>query len=224
MKQTSRTVRGRKPHSLAKDTARDGTVADLIARLEVTLDNVLPQVVRRIEVPLALRLDRLHLVLQAALGWTNSHLYELRNQNARWGMVHPDLEYEGLDARKARLIDMLANQGPKTLHYLYDFGDGWEHTIKIERAMPPTPGILYPRLVSAIGVCPPEDVSGPGAYQDFLAAYRDPRHERHAEYVEWMQPGTFDPEDVDLKRLTRSVQTLAKRWERKSTAKSKSRN
>lgn len=42
--------------------------ADAIARLTITLDDVTPQVVRRIEVPLALRLDRLHLVLQAALG------------------------------------------------------------------------------------------------------------------------------------------------------------
>jgi len=30
--------------------------------------------VRRVEVPLTIRLDRLHLVLQAAMGWTNSHL------------------------------------------------------------------------------------------------------------------------------------------------------
>jgi hypothetical protein len=36
---------------------------------------------RRVEVPLAIRLDRLHLVLQAALGWTNSYLYELRARN-----------------------------------------------------------------------------------------------------------------------------------------------
>jgi len=34
--------------------------------------------VRRLEVPLTIRLDRLHLVLQAAIGWTNSHLYEIR--------------------------------------------------------------------------------------------------------------------------------------------------
>jgi hypothetical protein len=49
-----------------------------IARLKITLDDVEPAVVRRLEVPLDLRLDRLHLVLQAALGWTNSHLWEFR--------------------------------------------------------------------------------------------------------------------------------------------------
>ena len=49
-----------------------------IARLKVTLDDVKPAVLRRVEVPLTIRLDRLHLVLQAAMGWTNSHLYEIR--------------------------------------------------------------------------------------------------------------------------------------------------
>src|SRR3954447_14040405 len=49
-----------------------------IARLKITLDDVKPAVLRRQEVPLTIRLDRLHLVLQAAMGWTNSHLYEIR--------------------------------------------------------------------------------------------------------------------------------------------------
>jgi hypothetical protein len=39
-----------------------------IARLKITLNEVKPAVLRRIEVPLTIRLDRLHLVLQAAIG------------------------------------------------------------------------------------------------------------------------------------------------------------
>ena len=42
-----------------------------IAHLRIRLDDVEPPVVRRVEVPLTIRLDRLHLVLQAAMGWTN---------------------------------------------------------------------------------------------------------------------------------------------------------
>ena len=53
-------------------------IANSVAHLQITLDDVKPVVRRRIEVPLALRLDRLHLVFQAAMGWTNSHLYEIR--------------------------------------------------------------------------------------------------------------------------------------------------
>ena len=42
-----------------------------ILRLKVTLNDVEPKVLRRIEVPADIKLDRLHLTLQAALGWTN---------------------------------------------------------------------------------------------------------------------------------------------------------
>jgi hypothetical protein len=56
-------------------------VASCESRVKITLEEVEPVVMRRVEVPLAIRLDRLHLVLQAALGWTNSYLYELRARN-----------------------------------------------------------------------------------------------------------------------------------------------
>jgi hypothetical protein len=62
-----------------------------ITSLKVTLDDVKPVVQRRIEVPLAIRLDRLHLVLQAAMGWTNSHLYEIRAGDVGWGYAGPQL-------------------------------------------------------------------------------------------------------------------------------------
>jgi Plasmid pRiA4b ORF-3-like protein len=52
--------------------------AGTIARLKITLDGVKPAVLRGVEVPFDIRLDRLHLTIQAAMGWTNSHLYELR--------------------------------------------------------------------------------------------------------------------------------------------------
>jgi hypothetical protein len=41
-------------------------------RIKVTLKDVKPEVMRRLVVPVTLRLDRLHLTLQAAFGWTNS--------------------------------------------------------------------------------------------------------------------------------------------------------
>jgi hypothetical protein len=58
--------------------------ADTIAQLKITLDDVKPAVLRRVEVPFDIRLDRLHLTIQAAMGWTNSHLYELRAGDIGW--------------------------------------------------------------------------------------------------------------------------------------------
>ena len=48
--------------------------ANTVARLKITLDAVKPTVLRRIGVPFDIRLDRLHLTIQAAMGWTNNHL------------------------------------------------------------------------------------------------------------------------------------------------------
>jgi hypothetical protein len=45
-------------------------------------------VLRRIEVPADIKLDRLHLTLQPAFGWTNSHLYEIRARDVRWGLPY----------------------------------------------------------------------------------------------------------------------------------------
>jgi hypothetical protein len=190
--------------------------ADTIACLKITLDDVKPAVLRRIEVPLTLRLDRLHLAIQAAMGWTNSHLYEILADGVGWGMIDPDGGDGPLDARKARLIDAL--EDTKKLRYLYDFGDGWEHTIKVERLSDPEPGILYPRLIEVTGRCPPEDVGGPWGYAEFLDAIHNPKHERHAEFKEWIADD-FDPNAVDAQRLTEEVAELAKSWSRKSPAK-----
>jgi hypothetical protein len=191
-----------------------------IARLKVTLDEVEPAVLRRIEVPLTIRLDRLHLVLQAAMGWTNSHLYEIRARDVGWGMPDPDWGGGPLDARKARLVDVLEDTGAKTLKYLYDFGDGWEHTVEIERIADAVPDLTYPLLIDATGRCPPEDVGGPWGYAEFLEAIADPKHERHAEMTEWAgEP--FDPHKIDIDEHAKAVADLAKAWSRKPAVKRK---
>ena len=194
--------------------------AATIVRLKITLDDVEPKVLRRIEAPLSIRLDRLHLTIQAAMGWTNSHLYEIRARDVGWGIVDPDWGDGPLDARKAKLADVLEDVGVKTLRYLYDFGDGWEHTIKIERLDDPMPGVLYPRLTEAKGRCPPEDVGGHWGYAELLEAFKDSEHERHAEMLEWL--GTeFDPNAIDAEALAADVEALAKSWAPKPSTKRK---
>jgi hypothetical protein len=194
--------------------------AATIARLKITLDDVKPVVLRRVEVPFDIRLDRLHLTIQAAMGWTNSHLYEIRGGGVGWSTPDPDAGWGGdfMDARKARLGDILEDIGPKTLKYLYDFGDGWEHTIKIERLIDPEPGMLYPRLIEAKGHCPPEDVGGPWGYGELLEALADPSHERHGELKEWLADD-FNPHVVDIDWLSKDVADLAQRWSRQPAVK-----
>lgn len=194
--------------------------ASEIARLKVTLDDVEPHVLRRIEVPLAIRLDRLHAVLQVALGWTSSHLWEFRARDVGWGIPDPGWDDGPHDAGKATLRGVLEDTGVKKLTYLYDFGDGWEHTIKIEHIGTAAPGEIYPRLLEAAGCCPPEDIGGPPGYAEFLEAIADPDHERHGELTEWYDAG-FDPNAVNVPAIQRQLATLAKRWSRKAPSKPK---
>ena len=47
------------------------------------------------------------------MGWTNSHLYEIRAGDVGWGIPDPDWSDGPHDARKARLNDLLEDVGTK---------------------------------------------------------------------------------------------------------------
>ena len=197
------------------------TSSTSIARIKVVLDHVEPTVMRRLEVPLSLKLDRLHTVLQVALGWTNSHLYEFRIKDIRFGI--PDPDWDGgtgpLDARKATLRDILEDTGARSFKYLYDFGDGWEHSIKIEKITPAIDETGYPQLLEASGRCPPEDVGGPWGYSEAREALADPNNERHKEIVEWWGGSILDIDTVDITAIETGLFKLSRRWIRKPRTK-----
>lgn len=181
-------------------------------RIKATLKDVAPEVTRWFAVPLTIRLDRLHLVLQAAFGWTNTHLYLFDAGGARWG-VPDEVGFidDASDARKTRLYDIVRDTGAKTIRYVYDFGDNWDHVIKIEKWVE-TGGLEgLPFLIDAKGRCPPEDVGGPPGYEDFLAAIADPAHPEHAAMRTWIG-GDFNPAVFNRKALTAAVDALAKKW------------
>ena len=196
--------------------------ATSIVRLKIKLDDVKPLVMRRITVRFGIRLDRLHTIVQAAMGWSNSHLWEFRAGGTGWGPSDPDAGFgDGpLDARKATLLRVLNDVGGKTIKYLYDFGDGWEHTIKIEKIFPDVPSLDQPFLIEASGRCPPEDIGGPRGYMAFVAAIADPKDSRHAEFVE-RYGADFDPQSVNTKRLEADLRAIAERSRSKVPTKSR---
>lgn len=135
-----------------------------IVRLAITLDDVTPAVSRVIEVPLGIRLDRLHSVFQAALAWTDSHLWELTVGRTGFGIPDPEYGFGGpLDARKATLGQALEGMRGKTFRYLYDFGDAWEHSVKIQAS-------LRPSSKAAILACSPPPACGRQRNQADLGA------------------------------------------------------
>ncbi|RVI02724.1 serine recombinase [Sinorhizobium meliloti] len=183
-------------------------MAAYLVRLKVTLDDVEPLVMRRVVVPFRIRFDRLHEVLQAAYGWSNSHLYEFRIRDVGFGI--PDGGFDDpIDARKATLLSAIEDIGARSFKYLYDFGDGWTHTVKIEKTFPVIADLNDPFLLDAVGRCPPEDVGGPWGYEEFREALANKNHERHDELVEWWGSADYDPTAIDAANLRNNVDALA---------------
>jgi hypothetical protein len=168
-----------------------------IYQLRVELKYLRPAIWRRLVVPGSIKLSTLHAVLQTAMGWEGGHLHEFIIGESHYGMADPG----GWDPMPVQREDraMLASAlgALKTFTYLYDFGDGWEHKIKVERILPPDPQLHLPFCVVGANACPPDDVGGVPGYLDFLDAIRDPNHEDHEDMLEWCG-GTFDPTAFDI--------------------------
>ena len=189
-----------------------------IIELEITLDYIYPTVMRTLKVPVNIRLDRLHLTLQAAMGWENCHLYEFRTANKSWGVPDPDFNSDILPADKTTLQGVMKDTDIRSLNYIYDFGDGWDHRIQLGKITRPISGELYPRLIALSGKSPPEDVGGPHGYENFLEAIADPKHPEHEDIAEWYG-SDFDPNTPDTDELKLEVLKLAKKWKPRKSKK-----
>jgi len=176
-----------------------------IAQIKVSLQDVEPAIWRRLEVPAEIKLARLHVALQAAMGWQDYHLHAFRIGDIEYGLPDPDYEPMGVplkDDRRATLRSLVSVG--ESFVYEYDFGDGWEHEILVEAVLAPRPRTRYPRVVDGARACPPEDVGGPPGYEGFLEAVGDPRHAEHDSMLDWAG-GSFDAEAFDTDAANREL-------------------
>lgn len=182
-----------------------------VFQLKVMLRRVRPPVWRRVLVGSTATLDELHQVVQAAFGWWNYHLYEFEIGRRRYGVPDPEWDL-GPPPRPARrtLLHNVAKAGD-TFVYTYDFGDGWEHEIAVEKVLPGSPDLDLPACIDGRRACPPEDCGGPSGYEELLHILRDPAHPEHEERVLWAEEwggGAFDPEAFDPADFATNLTTL----------------
>ncbi|MFY1633056.1 plasmid pRiA4b ORF-3 family protein [Solwaraspora sp. WMMB335] len=176
-----------------------------IFHLLVTLSDVAPLVWRRVQVPGGYTLDRVHRVIQHAMGWMDCHLHSFEINGVQYGEPDPDGELSLRDELDVRL-DAVAVKGAR-FRYTYDFGDWWEHEVLVEDVSLPEPDVRYPLCAAGASACPPEDVGGAFGYAEFRAATADPEHPRHAEMAAWIGP-RFDPDVFDPVRATTLLRRL----------------
>lgn len=179
-----------------------------IHQLKITLRYIRPPVWRRVEVPKDITLAKLHRIIQVAMGWYDSHLHQFIVGKTYYGEPSLDefSELDLKDERKVRLGQVLSKPKQKMV-YEYDFGDGWEHDIVLEKVLPPDSNTRYPVCLEGARACPPEDCGGVPGYKNFLDAIRDPDHEEHDEFLEWIG-GEFDPEDFDIALANRELNRI----------------
>lgn len=190
-------------------TSGQPTSEPSVYQLKITLLGTRPPIWRRLQVLGDSTLAELHEAIQAAMGWTNSHLHEFHIGEARYG--EPSLEEEyaphTLDENDALLFAVLGGEGTR-FRYIYDFGDGWQHEILLEKVLPADPDVFYPVCTGGERACPPEDVGGVVGFQRFLEAMADPSHQDHDEYMTWFG-AEYDPEEFDLEEANEALQDIA---------------
>jgi hypothetical protein len=181
-----------------------------IATVRIELRHTDPLVWRQVEVPTSITLKVLHDIVQAAMGWFDSHLWEFAIGKQKyclpmdddWGTV-PRIE-----AATVRLREVLKPR-KTVIDYTYDFGDGWEHRLTVTDVRAGQPGVSYPRYIGGERNGPPEDCGGIPGFYELLEAIADPTHPSHAYFKELA--GDYDPDMFDELPIKYALGRIANR-------------
>ena len=169
---------------------------DPVLQLRVTLAGVDgPPVWRQVVIPAGYTLDRVHGVIQAAMGWQNSHLHMFRIAGREYGPAYLDDELETLDEKQFRIGDLVKTGD--LAGYEYDFGDGWEHEVAVEAGAAADAATVYPECIAGEGACPPEDCGGPGGFAELKELLAGPPSLERKDMRVWAGED-YDPAHFDL--------------------------
>jgi hypothetical protein len=181
--------------------------------LKVTLAGSRPAIWRRVEVHSGLTLHDLHHVIQCTFAWGNSHLYQflvppggkltraaLRDAR-RYHVLPPDPVFgdEDEDDRRAdeAMLGHVFTPECRQIVYEYDFGDSWEHLVKLEKRTPGGEMDHVPKCLAGENAAPLDDMGGLAGYYEWVDAQRDPGHDMHEDAIDLLGDD-FDPSRFDL--------------------------
>jgi hypothetical protein len=157
--------------------------------------DVAPEVWRRVLVPGSVRLDKLHRMIQAAMGWEDCHLHSFFIGDDRWGMQFDDMADYELDEKSVTVLSAIGDA--EAFVYEYDFGDSWRHDVVVEARWRMPIGLKFGVCLAGENACPLEDVGGPPGYEMLLQVLADSSHEDY-EHLRGWAGGPVDPREFDL--------------------------
>ncbi len=125
-----------------------------------------PKVWRQIRISSEMSLYQLHIAVQTAMGWTDSHPHCFSALNSEGDTeIIPTCDETG-KSLEVRIKKHLSPERP-VMHYIYDFGDYWDHEIRLDGVMREV--TAFPECTGGGGACPPENSGGPAGYRELLA-------------------------------------------------------
>ncbi len=175
-------------------------------QFKITLLGIEPPVWRRFQVDNFIRLSRLSAIILVVMGWNNSHLHRFEIAGKEYGMPDPDGLHDSkdfTDEKKKKLRDF-SEDDLKKFTFTYDFGDGWEHEIELEKVLKYNYKTSSPKCIDGARNCPPDDCGGTHGYENFLEAIRDPNHPEHKDMLRWIG-GKFDAEKFTVRSTNRNL-------------------
>ncbi len=179
-------------------------------QLKIALRYSKPPIWRRITIPSNWCLAELHDVIQVVMGWEFSHLHIFTKNNVEYGDLMEMECWDGSlkDEIHTKLHDVLINEKDK-LYYEYDFGDGWEHIITLEKILPfNSKKHKLPVCLRGLRACPPEDCGGIGGYEYLKEVLSNPEHPEYSDIAEWLdiEHRPFDPDFFDIDKVNEILQ------------------
>lgn len=119
---------------------------------------------RRLLVPGSVRLDKLHRMFQAAMGWEDYYLHFFEIGGVRFGMQFDEFPDDELQEKEATVLRAINDA--RRFFYEFDFGDRWRHEVVVESFSPFPAGLEVrgvrgrPERLPAGGLRRPERVCG----------------------------------------------------------------
>ena len=118
------------------------------------------------------------------------------------------LQIEPEEERRTRLAGLLRKPKDRIL-YEYDFGDLWQHEVRIEQRLPVEDRHIYPVCIGGSRARPPEDCSGPWAFMARRDEVPWEVEELLGELVEEAETGDREAVEDSLDRLRSLRERLA---------------
>ena len=110
------------------------------------------------------------------------------------------------DETMFKLSDLI-NKEKNKFTYEYDFGDGWDHMVKLVAIEEADKNVKYPVCLAGERACPPEDCGGPWSYPELLETLRGPDNQERRELIDWLGDD-FDPEFFDLETTNERLKRI----------------